>query len=131
MPSTTKWKSGFVHLPCVFPEGQMHTGLSSFLFEILFWQSVYRPARLKAAMDVSCALPFSRGLICNNDQAQMPGSRQPCAIMPDVQLLQLAHVAQTQGKLISRAPRKGICIAAGQLLAATDAQTPCMDKQMV
>ena len=51
--------------------------------------------------------------------------------MPDVQLLQLAHVAQTQGKLISRAPRKGICIAAGQLLVTTAAQIPCMNKRMV
>jgi len=51
--------------------------------------------------------------------------------MPDVQLLQLAHVAQSQVKSISRAPRKGICIGAGQLLATTAGQIPCMDKGMV
>ncbi len=49
----------FVQSRCVFPQVQVHTGLSSFLYEVLFWQSAHQQRTKCCQAIISVTTHFS------------------------------------------------------------------------
>jgi hypothetical protein len=49
----------FVQSRCVFPQVQVHTGLSSFLYEVLFWQSAHQQRTKCCQAIISITTHFS------------------------------------------------------------------------